>query len=232
MHLFYTPFITETDNFLPEEESAHCIRVMRMKKGDLITSTDGKGHFYKTEITEPDPKKCRILLKESQSVTPPDFNIHIAIAPTKNMERIEWFVEKAVELGVQQLSFLQCEHSERQVLKLERIEKIAISAMKQSQKAFLPCIYPLTPFKEFVAATIEGQKFVAHLEEGEKKHLKAVANPKGNYTVLIGPEGDFSVPEIASAIKNGFIPVTLGESRLRTETAGLAACMILNFIND
>jgi len=104
--------------------------------------------------------------------------------------------------------------------------------MKQSQKAFLPCIYPLTPFKEFVAATIEGQKFVAHLEEGEKKHLKAVANPKGNYTVLIGPEGDFSVPEIASAIKNGFIPVTLGESRLRTETAGLAACMILNFIND
>ncbi len=231
MHLFYTPLITESDIFLPEEESAHCIRVMRMKKGDLISSTDGKGAFYKAEITDPNPKKCGITIKERQLVNPPDFYIHIAIAPTKNMDRMEWFVEKAVEIGIQQISFLQCEHSERQVLKMERIEKIAISAMKQSQKAFLPYICALVPFKEFAAKNIVGQKFVAHLEEGVKQHLKFAVDPKGNYTVLIGPEGDFSVKEIALAIKNGFVPVTLGESRLRTETAGIAACMLLNFIN-
>ena len=231
MHLFYTPIIGESNNFLPEEESAHCIRVMRMKKGDQITSTDGKGNFYKAMIAEPDAKKCGIVVQEKESVSPPDYNIHIAIAPTKNIDRMEWFTEKAVELGIQQISFLHCNHSERLVLKMERIEKIAISAMKQSQKAFLPYIYPLISFKEFAAKNIEGQKFVAHLEDGEKKHLKNAALPKNNYTILIGPEGDFSEQEIATAIKNGYLPITLGESRLRTETAGIAACMILNFIN-
>jgi 16S rRNA (uracil1498-N3)-methyltransferase len=230
--LFYQPLIPEGKFFLDAEESRHCVKVLRRKNGDVIRITDGDGSFYDARISDANQSSCKFTIEKSEKERQPDYSIHIAIAPTKNLERIEWFVEKAVEIGVQHISFVECKHSERVSIKKERIEKIAVSAMKQSLKARLPKITPLTPFDEFVTTADASQKFIAFVDQSNPDHLIRSATPKSSYLILIGPEGDFSESELNTAEKNTFKKVSLGQSRLRTETAGLAACHILNLINS
>lgn len=232
MHLFYTPDIAER-NELPSEEAAHAVRVLRLQPGDEIALTDGKGCFYKAEISTANQKRClvNILAKEEQ---PPLWkgHLHLAMAPTKNMDRIEWFAEKATEIGFDELSFLNCRFSERKVLKTERIEKILVSAMKQSLKARLPILNEMADFKRFIAQPHPGKKFIAHCHEGEKPLLQTQLTAGEDALVLIGPEGDFSEEEVKMAIEQGFQPISLGRSRLRTETAALVACHIMNLTNQ
>lgn len=233
MHLFYQPVIHPPHAFLPEEESKHCVKVLRLQAKDVVCLVDGRGGFYKAEIVRPDPKKCELRIVETQQqYGARPYTIHIAIAPTKNADRIEWFVEKCVEIGIDEISFVICEHSERRYFKTDRVEKIAIGAMKQSIKAFLPQINEPIGLATFLDAVHADQKFIAHLEEGRREGLGTAARKNTTYCVLIGPEGDFSPKEIAMALEKGFLPVTLGESRLRTETAGIAACHLLNIIHQ
>lgn len=228
MWLFYTPDIS-SDMELPQEEAGHCIRVLRMKEGDHLRLTDGKGAFYDAVISAVSGKRCMVHVGNKEEQKPLwSGHLHIAVAPTKLMERNEWFVEKAVEIGVDEISFLKTDHSERDVIKMERIEKIAVSAMKQSQKATLPIVNGMVAFKSFVERGFEGDKFIAHCEPGNKVNLKDIVVPGRDTLVLIGPEGDFSPAEIDLALKAGFKPVSLGPSRLRTETAALVAVHIMN----
>lgn len=232
MQIFYTPDIAINPE-LPEEEAGHCIRVLRLSEGDEILLTDGKGSFYKAAIGRPHPKHCEVAILESwKQPVLWNFNLHIAVAPTKNMDRMEWFAEKATEIGIDAITCLNCRFSERKEVKLARLEKILVSAMKQSQKATLPQLTGMTDFKTFVTAHCEGRKFIAHCEEGEKPLLKRTYHPGENALILIGPEGDFSPEEIQLAIANGFEAISLGESRLRTETAALAACHTLHILNQ
>lgn len=214
---------------LPEEEAAHCIRVLRMKEGDRIRLTDGKGCFYDAVISAVSGKRCMVHIerKEQQEQLWNGY-LHIAVAPTKLMDRNEWFVEKAVEIGVDEITFLKTDHSERDVIKMERIEKIAVSAMKQSQKATLPVLNGMTPLRSFIEQGFDGDKYIAHCEPGSKVLLQDALTPGHNSLVLIGPEGDFSPAEIEMALKAGFKPISLGPSRLRTETAALVAVHIMN----
>lgn len=228
MHVFYTPDI-QTKPELPEEEAQHCVRVLRLSAGDEITLTDGKGNFYRAEITASTNKRCLVKVLETIPQEPLwSGHLHIAMAPTKNMDRNEWFAEKATEIGFNELTFLNCRFSERKVIKMERIEKIVVSAIKQSLKARLPKLNGMTDFDKFITQEFEGQKFIAHCYEGEKPLLKNVMKPGEDALVLIGPEGDFSEEEVAKAIKKGFQPISLGKSRLRTETAALVATMVVN----
>ena len=233
MQLFYSPDIKNSLQ-LDEQESLHAVKVLRLKKGDKIFLTDGIGGFFEMEIVNPHPKRCelKILSEKPFSIKDQKHYIHIAMAPAKNNERNEWFLEKAIEFGVDEISFLICNHSERKVINMERMEKLAVVAMKQSLKAKLPKLNPVLPFKEFMSKAGSVTKFIAHLEEGEKKSLFNAAIPNTSCLVAIGPEGDFSPEEINLAFKNDFQPVSLGKSRLRTETAALAACHILNLINE
>lgn len=228
MWLFYTPDISD-EMELPQEEAGHCIRVLRMKECDRLRLTDGKGFFYDAEISSVSGKRCmvHILGSELQGKLW-NGNLQIAVAPTKLMDRNEWFVEKAVEIGVNRITFLNTEHSERDVIKLERIEKIAVSAMKQSQKATLPILDGMTKFRDFVQDGFAGDKFIAHCEPGKKELLQDVLVPGHDARVLIGPEGDFSPAEIKMALEAGYRPISLGPSRLRTETAALVAVHIMN----
>jgi 16S rRNA (uracil1498-N3)-methyltransferase len=231
MHVFYTPDIL-TKAELPEEEAAHCSRVLRLSAGDEITLTDGKGNFYLAEITATTNKRCTVMVKETkpqEALWP--CHLHIAMAPTKNMDRNEWFAEKATEIGFDELTFLNCRFSERKIIKTERIEKILISAIKQSLKARLPKLNEMTDFDKFIAQDFKGQKFIAHCYEGEKPFLKDVLRKGEDALVLIGPEGDFSEKEVEKAIEKGFIPISLGKSRLRTETAALVACHTMIIAN-
>lgn len=214
---------------LPEEEAGHCIRVLRMKEGDSIRLTDGKGCFYDAVISAVSGKRCMVHIerKEQQEQLWNGY-LHIAVAPTKLMDRNEWFVEKAVEIGVDEITFLKTDHSERDVIKMERIEKIAVSAMKQSQKATLPVLNGMTPLRSFIEQGFDGDKYIAHCEPGSKVLLQDALTPGRNSLVLIGPEGDFSPAEIEMALKAGFKPISLGPSRLRTETAALVAVHIMN----
>ena len=214
---------------LPEEEAGHCIRVLRMKEGDSISLTDGKGCFYDAVISAVSGKRCMVHIerKEQQEQLWNGY-LHIAVAPTKLMDRNEWFVEKAVEIGVDEITFLKTDHSERDVVKMERIEKIAVSAMKQSQKATLPVLNGMTPLRSFIEQGFDGDKYIAHCEPGSKVLLQDALTPGHNSLVLIGPEGDFSPAEIEMALKAGFKPISLGPSRLRTETAALVAVHIMN----
>jgi RNA methyltransferase, RsmE family len=232
MQLFYTPDISSNPE-LPEEEARHCIRVLRLAEGAEIGLTDGKGYFYKAIIEQANPKHCLVSIKETKqqpSLWP--FHLHIAVAPTKHIDRLEWFAEKATEIGIDAITCLKCRYSERKELKPERIEKILISAMKQSLKATLPQLTGMTDFKAFIKQPFEGKKFIAHCEEGKKPLLKQVCQPGENALILIGPEGDFSTEEIALAKEAGFTAISLGESRLRTETAALVACQTIHFINQ
>lgn len=233
MHLFYTPDISGTDYTLSEEESKHAVRVLRLNAGKKVQLVDGKGGLYKAVVQDPNPKRCRLeITKTVLDFGKKDYFIHIAVAPTKNLDRMEWFVEKAVEIGIDEISFLKCARSERKELKLERLEKIAVSAMKQSLKAYLPKLNELISYKQFLADFDTDQAtYIAHLEKGNRQDLKQInTSEKKQVCVLIGPEGDFTPEEIEEALVKGMKPVTLGESRLRTETAALVACHTLNLL--
>ena len=230
--IFYAPDI-EKDNRLPEEESQHAVKVLRLKEGDEIEIVDGKGRFYHAEITFPHAKRCEVrLFSVEEDFHPQPVHLHIAIAPTKNMDRLEWFAEKVTEIGVGEITPLLCEHSERKVLKLERLEKILVSAMKQSKKAYLPKLNDLKKFSDFLKETSRGSRYIAHCYEEDKRVLVKDYAPGSDALVMIGPEGDFSEKEVAMALEAGFVPVSLGESRLRTETAGVVACHTIQLINQ
>ncbi|MCD8235458.1 MAG: 16S rRNA (uracil(1498)-N(3))-methyltransferase [Prevotellaceae bacterium] len=224
---------------LPEEEAVHAVRVLRLEQGDELMLADGRGTFYKAVITETTKKRCLYRITETQP-QPRQWkgHLHIAMAPTKNMDRTEWFAEKATEIGFDELTFLCCKFSERKVIKTERIDKILVSAMKQSHKAEKPKLNEMIDFMDFIARDFPGDKYICHCygEENEvelenKRLLKDVIKKGGDALVLVGPEGDFSVDEVAAAEKAGFVPVSLGESRLRTETAALVAVHIMNLFN-
>lgn len=232
MHVFYTPDI-QIKQELPEDEAQHCIRVLRLKQGDEIFLTDGKGYFYKAEIDAISGKRCLVIIKETiKQDSLWGCHLHVAMAPTKNMDRTEWFAEKATEIGFDELTFLNCRFSERKVIKTERIEKILVSAVKQSLKANKPLLNEMVDFNKFIVREFNGQKFIAHCYEGDKPLLKDILNKREDALVLIGPEGDFSTEEVEKAMTYGFIPISLGKSRLRTETAALVACHTMNLINQ
>lgn len=224
MYLFYTPDIAMVKS-LNEEESQHCVKVLRYTRGDEILLTDGRGTTYQARITNPHPKHCEfeIISSEMQQKSH-DFYLHIAIAPTKNIERLEWMVEKCTEIGIDEITPLLCHYSERKQIREDRLEKIILSAAKQSLTPYLPKLNPLTDFNELVAKATEEDKFIAHCYKEDKRELKTEIKKGRSVLVLIGPEGDFSEEEIAFALKQNFVPVSLGNSRLRTETAGVVAC--------
>ncbi len=213
---------------LDAEESLHCIKVLRKKNGDIINVTDGKGYLYKAEIINDNHKRCELkivekIIQQSQR----KYYLNIAIAPTKNMERFEWFIEKAVEIGIDEITPILTEHSERKVLKMERIEKIIVATIKQAQVYHLPKINGLQKFDEFIRNNTSRHKFIAHCEDSTNKHeLRKICSNIENATILIGPEGDFSHDEISRAVKNDFLEVSLSANRLRTETAAIVACNI------
>ena len=232
MHVFYTPDIALRAE-LPEEEAAHAVRVLRLQPGDEVTLTDGKGNFFRAEISTATNKRCLLNILETLPQSPLwKGHLHIAMAPTKNMDRTEWFTEKATEIGFDELTFLNCRFSERKVIKTERIHKILVSAIKQSLKAKLPILNEMIDFNKFIEQPFKGQKFIAHCHEGEKQLLKDIMIPGEDALVLIGPEGDFSTEEVKKAEEKRFIPISLGKSRLRTETAALVACHIINLANQ
>ena len=229
--LFYAPDIAITP-VLPEDESQHCVRVLRLNEGDSIIITDGKGFLYNAILEKAHPKHCLVNITERSLQKPLwDNTIHIAVAPTKSIDRMEWFVEKATEIGINAITCLRCRHSERREINLNRLNKIAVSAMKQSQKATLPQISEMIDFNKFISREFAGQKMIAHCEENEKLLMKEVYKPDSNALILIGPEGDFSNEEIKSAISYGFTPISLGKSRLRTETAALVACHTIHLFS-
>jgi 16S rRNA (uracil1498-N3)-methyltransferase len=217
---------------LGSEESFHCIKVLRMRTGEMLHLTDGTGNLYEGEILAQDIKSCPVLLK---NVTPDfgkrPFRIHMAVAPTKNIARFEWFLEKATEIGVDEITPLICEHSERVQIRVDRLQKIILSAAKQSLKTYLPVMHEPIKFNDFIRLNLPSSRFVAYVEEQQPQHLKT-AYLNGDCTVLIGPEGDFSKNEMNDANQHGFISVSLGPSRLRTETAAIVACHIINIVNE
>lgn len=233
MNIFYTPDIDGEQYTLSEQESKHCIRVLRNSIGDELTLVDGSGGLYKSEIIDANPKRCSVrVIEKIEEFQKRDFHVHLAIAPTKNNDRLEWFLEKATEIGLNEITPLLCEHSERKQIKQERLEKVVVSAMKQSLKAYLPKLNNLTTFETLLANSEADQKFIAHCEDGDKNHLYNEIEKGQNVLILIGPEGDFSPLEIEKALKFGFKPISLGESRLRTETAGVVATQIVNLVNE
>lgn len=232
MHLFYTPDIKDMVYTLNPEESKHCVRVLRLAEGEAVSLVDGRGNWYNGVITLADAKGCRVECREKiENHGRRDFRLHLAVAPTKNIDRTEWMLEKCTEMGIDEITMLNTCHSERKVVKDERLEKVIVAAMKQSLKAHLPQLNPMTGFKSFVASCRETHKFIAHCNEGEKKRLDELYCIGNDVVILIGPEGDFSEEEVEIARQSGFIPVSLGESRLRTETAGIVACHSINFMN-
>ncbi|NDP19724.1 MAG: 16S rRNA (uracil(1498)-N(3))-methyltransferase [Paludibacter sp.] len=260
MSLFYVPNLA-SGNILPEEESQHAVKVLRLQVGSAIEIVDGTGGFYNARITNPHPKHCGFeIIKTKTEFGKRNYKLHIAIAPTKNIERLEWFIEKATEIGIDKITPIVCRFSERKIIKEERMEKIIVSAAKQSVKAYFPKLNPLCTFDEFMRNHQSSQKFIAHCytspptplqgERGEKTSpieskteesisvfsekmlLQNEIVKSSDMLILIGPEGDFSKEEVQKAIALGFIPVSLGESRLRTETAGVVACCTAAIINS
>ncbi|MBO5780586.1 MAG: 16S rRNA (uracil(1498)-N(3))-methyltransferase [Muribaculaceae bacterium] len=230
---FYGPDIL-TNPVLPESDSQHCIRVLRMGYGDMIEVVDGKGYRHRCRIADPHAKHTLLEVVESVEIAQPwSGNITVAVAPTKHLDRMEWLIEKLVEIGINRFVPLLCRHSERKEIKIERISKIAISAMKQSLKATMPIIDEMTPLRRFVDECRDSQRFVAYCaDDVERRLLARELRPEGDVTILIGPEGDFSPEEVAFTLGNGFIPVSLGDCRLRTETAALAACQTVHVIKQ
>lgn len=230
--IFYCPDI-RTNPQMPEAESQHCAKVLRMKENDSLLITDGKGFFYRATLLQANPKSCIVsIVEEIPQLKHWSFDLHIAFAPTKKLDRVEWFVEKATEIGIDILTPLICRFSERKILKDIRIEKILVSAMKQSQKSRLPQLNDMIGFDEFIKQPFDGQKFIAHCYDTEKKPLTKICKHNTNTLILIGPEGDFSEQEIEKSIEEGFVPISLGDSRLRTETAALVACHTVHVINQ
>lgn len=252
MHLFYTPNLVLSplpfgerlrEGLLNEEESKHAIRVLRLTIGAKVILIDGNGGWYEGQISDDNPKRCTVKITQTISeFGKSKFNLHIAIAPTKNMDRLEWFTEKAIEVGINEISIINCQNSERTVVKTGRLNKVAIAAIKQSLKAYLPKINDVIDYKKFIASTKDftGQKFIAHCYSplscgeglGERHHLKSLYQQGNDALILIGPEGDFSVDEVKMALSNGFKEISLGSSRLRTETAALYASTTINILNE
>lgn len=238
LHLFYAPQLHHTAQ-LPQEEATHAVRVLRIKEGDALWATDGCGLFFQTSVTlaggGKQPQCCVSIERTEAWQRPWQSDIVLAMAPTKNMDRVEWMAEKATEIGCDAFCFVECVNSERRVLKTERVERIVVSAMKQSHKAKKPDVRELTKFKQFITQPFDGDKFIAHCyppdeiaEKAEKPFLFDVADSQRPSLILIGPEGDFSIEEVRAAEAAGFRSVSLGESRLRTETAALVAVQLLN----
>ncbi|MDR3651356.1 MAG: 16S rRNA (uracil(1498)-N(3))-methyltransferase [Paludibacter sp.] len=232
MALFYVPNLA-SGTVLPEEESQHAVKVLRMQVGDTITVVDGVGGFYTASITNPHPKHCTFKITETiLEFGKRDYKLHIAIAPTKNVERLEWFIEKATEIGIDEITPILCQFSERKIIKEERLEKIIVSAAKQSLKAYFPTLNPLCTFDELMKKHKASQKYIAHCYENDKKLLQKEIQKASDVLILVGPEGDFSKDEVQKATSLGFIPVSLGNSRLRTETAGVVACHTVAILNQ
>jgi 16S rRNA (uracil1498-N3)-methyltransferase len=234
MQLFYNPEIqpgSATFTF-DKEESRHIVKVIRKKEGDIIHITNGSGYLFTSEIVFASEKKCEVNISNEQFHEPVPYSLHLAVAPTKMNDRYEWFLEKATEIGVSKITPIICEHSERIVFKGDRFEKIIQSAMKQSLQYYMPELNEPVAFSSFVTAHQEGQLFIAHCEETEKRLLKNALEPKKEITILIGPEGDFSTKEIALALQQNYVPVSLGNTRLRTETAAIVAAHSVAFVNE
>ena len=234
MQLFYNPTIDETtESFsFDKEESKHIIKVLRKKDTDILFVTNGLGLLFKTEITLASDNKCTVQILSLEKTEPSKFQLHLAVAPTKMNDRYEWFLEKATEIGIHEITPIICDRSERKVINRERFEKILLTAMKQSNVLFLPKLNQAISFKEFIKNKKEGLQLIAHCEETDKKSLKSVLKTNENVTLLIGPEGDFSEKEIALALENNYSPVSLGNTRLRTETAAIVACHSVIFANE
>lgn len=235
MQLFFNNQLSEASQqfTFDKNESRHIVKVLRKIAGDTIFITNGAGQLFTSEIINANEKKCLVNIISCKTETKPwDYYLHVAIAPTKLNDRFEWFVEKATEIGIDEITPIICEHSERRILKPERIEKIMHSAAKQSLKFYVPKLNPVISFNDFLNQKFENQLFIAHCEETAKKTLKSQLKPGIKTTILIGPEGDFSEREIKQSLDNNFIPVSLGESRLRTETAGIVAVHSVAFINE
>ncbi|MBS7786799.1 16S rRNA (uracil(1498)-N(3))-methyltransferase [Flavobacterium sp. CYK-55] len=234
MQLFYNPAIgQDQEGFsFDKEESRHIVKVLRKKEGDKLYVTNGLGELFETEITLATDHKCQVKIIRVEHVQPKKYQLHLAVAPTKMNDRYEWFLEKATEIGIDQITPIFCDHSERKNFNHERMEKIIISALKQSNQYSLPRLNQAITFKEFIQQKKEGLNLIAHCEETQRKSLKEILQPNTDVTLLIGPEGDFSSQEIEMALKADYIPVTLGQTRLRTETAALVGCHSVVFCNE
>jgi 16S rRNA (uracil1498-N3)-methyltransferase len=234
MQLFYCPDINPSQTYtLNKEESMHCVRVLRLKENEIIHITDGLGNLHKAEIIEALPRACSVRIVETKTnFEQRDYYLHIAIAPTKNIARIEWFLEKATEMGIDEITPIICDNSERKTINKDRLEKILISAMKQSLKAFLPKLNNITPFNQFISGISEKNKFICYCQQDDRKFIKQAYKPKESVLILIGPEGDFSEKEVEMALKNNYQKITLGKQRLRTETAALYAVQSIHLLNQ
>lgn len=235
MQLFYNSEVSEKDKqvVFPRDESKHIVKVLRKTEGDTLNITNGKGKLFTAEIINADIKQCVAKIISVEDQPAPPYYLHMIVAPTKMNDRFEWFLEKAMEIGVHEITPVICDHSERKVVKLNRFERVLQSAMKQSLHYRMPILNEPMTFQDFIKENIEGLRFIAHCEDGqEKEYLQKKLQPKGKVNILIGPEGDFSVEEISKALGLGWIPVSLGDSRLRTETAAIVACHTVALVNQ
>jgi len=235
MQLFYNSQITESDEQFTfnKIESKHIVRVLRKNEGDILNITNGNGFLFSAKISIANDKRCIVNIIDSVKKTKPwHYNLHIAIAPTKNNDRFEWFLEKATEVGIDEITPIICDRSERKFLKLERMQKIIESAAKQSLKYHFPKLNEPLKFEDFIKAHSSGKLFIAHCEELEKESLQSQCKTEGKITILIGPEGDFTPNEINKATAKDYLAITLGESRLRTETAGIIATHTISLVNN
>lgn len=231
MHIFYTPDIRSEEYLLNEEESRHCIKVLRLQVGSLVRLIDGFGGLHEAEITAVDKRNVRLkVVQTTKEFLKRNHHLHIAIAPTKNIDRIEWFLEKATEIGIDEITPIIADRSERRVVKEDRLFKVITSAVKQSQQAYHPILNPVTSFSDFISVSYNASKMIAHCLS-EENRVPIQKSESNRYLILIGPEGDFSPLEIERALQSGFKAVTLGNTRLRTETAALAACFEVNYLN-
>lgn len=234
MHIFYTPQISadETHFTLSEEESKHCVRVLRLSIGSNVQLVDGRGGVFEAQVVDDHPKRTHLRI-DSFTATKKirDYHLHLMVAPTKNIERFEWFLEKSTEIGIDAITPILCDHSERKEIKWDRLNKIIVAAMKQSQQYYLPQLNEILAFDEVVIANYSAKKFIAHCEDGQKQFLSECLNQKEDLIILIGPEGDFSSQEIEQATSASFTPISLGSTRLRTETAATVAVLEASLIN-
>ncbi len=233
MHIFYTPELNSDTFILNEEESRHCNKVLRLGLGDVVHLIDGKGGLFEAEISAINKKNVQLkVIRSEQEFGKRNHHLHIAIAPTKNIDRLEWFLEKATEIGIDEITPLICDRSERKIVKEERLDKVITSAVKQSLTAYHPKLNQAISFSDFIKQEFNGELLIAHcMDDSMKQFINEVVSKHQSYLILIGPEGDFSPAEVDSALQNGYKPVTLGTTRLRTETAALAACFEVNYLN-
>lgn len=231
MHVFYSDIANNQMVILNQEEAHHCVKVLRLKQGEEVVVTDGQGQWLRGTLAEPNPKACLINGGEFSVIPPRQHRLHIAIAPTKNIDRFEWFLEKATECGIEEITPVFCENSERNVIKPERLEKLLVAAMKQSLRAWLPKLNPAEKLKDFIAKEIHGVKLIAYCGSAERNGFRDAYSSGQNAVILIGPEGDFSEKEVVQAFEAGYQPISLGNYRLRTETAALVACIEFNVLN-